>query len=116
MKNKRRNDLLLAGSLLLVALIGFWVFRLTLTDGAYVTVSVDGAETARYPLNEDRDTVIATGEDGINRLVIRDGQATVTEANCPDKICVGHRPISMEGETIVCLPHKVVVAVTGEGE
>lgn len=99
---------------MLVALIGFLIFRLTMDEGQYVTVSVNGVETARYPLNKDRETVIETGEDGVNRLVIREGQALVSEANCPDKICAGHRPISMEGETIVCLPHKVVVAITGE--
>ena len=33
------------------------------------------------------------------------------EANCPDEICVHHKPISKNGETIVCLPNKVVVVI-----
>ena len=36
------------------------------------------------------------------------------EADCPDLICVHHKPISRQGESIVCLPHKVIVEVTGE--
>ena len=46
-----------------------------------------------------------------NILVIKDGRADMTDADCPDRICVNHRPVSQEGETIVCLPHKVVVEV-----
>ncbi len=33
------------------------------------------------------------------------------EADCPDKVCVGMRRISKSGETIVCLPHKLVIAI-----
>ncbi len=47
---------------------------------------------------------------------IHDGKADVTEADCPDKLCVHQKAISKTHETIVCLPNKVVVEVTGEGE
>ena len=32
-------------------------------------------------------------------------------ASCPDGICAAHKPISREGESIVCLPHRVVITV-----
>ena len=38
----------------------------------------------------------------------------MTEADCPDKICVNTGKISKIGETIVCLPHRVVVEIQGE--
>ena len=46
-----------------------------------------------------------------NLLVIQDGKADVTEASCPDGICVNHRAISKQGQSIVCLPNKVVVEI-----
>ena len=46
-------------------------------------------------------------------MVIADGTADVTQADCPDKICVDHAPISRDRETIICLPHKLVVEVKG---
>ena len=52
-----------------------------------------------------------------NTLEIRDGCADMTDADCPDKICVNQKAVSRPGETIVCLPNKVVVEVeadTGE--
>lgn len=109
-KRKLRNDILLVAVIFAVALIGFLVFKSTMKTGEYVTVSIDGVEKYRYSLSQNIETDIITGED-TNRLVVKDGKAYITEANCPDKICVGHRGISKTGETIVCLPHKLVVAV-----
>lgn len=97
----------------MAALLAFGAFKLTLKEGAYVSVKINGAETARYALSEDREQVITTGQaqDQTNVLVIQGGVAEIRSANCPDQICAHHRPISQTGETIVCLPHKVVVAV-----
>ena len=79
-------------------------------DGKYVTVQIDGKEKARYSLEDDGEYPIENG-DYENLLCIEDGKAFVKEANCRDKICVSHRAINKSGETIVCLPHKVVIAV-----
>ena len=49
--NHLRNDLLLVGGLLAAVLIAFVVFKLTLKDGTFVAVSVDGVQTAQYPLS-----------------------------------------------------------------
>jgi len=35
----------------------------------------------------------------------------VIEADCPDKICVKHTNIKNAGETIICLPHKLVIEI-----
>ena len=77
--------------------------------------TVDGKEQGRYPL--DRNNKILLGDkDWSNTLMIRDGKASVTEADCPDKICVHHAPIGRRGENIVCLPHKLVVEVVSPDE
>ena len=44
-------------------------------------------------------------------MYIKDGKAYVETATCPDGICAGHSPIHREGESIVCLPHRVVITV-----
>ena len=44
-------------------------------------------------------------------LVIEDGKAYMEEADCPNQICVHHSPVSHKGETIVCLPNRVVIEV-----
>ena len=49
-------------------------------------------------------------------MEIKDGQADITKASCPDKICVDQRPVSRQGESLVCLPNKVVVEIENGGE
>ena len=44
-------------------------------------------------------------------LVISDGKADMESADCPNQICVHHSAISHIGETIVCLPNRVVIEV-----
>jgi hypothetical protein len=49
-----------------------------------------------------------------NLLLIEEGTVTMEAADCRDQICVHHIPISGVGESIICLPHKLVVTVNGE--
>ena len=46
-----------------------------------------------------------------NTLTIAERKADMTDADCPDLLCVHQKAISKDGETIVCLPNKVVVTV-----
>ena len=107
---KRRNDLIFIALLLAVVVLagaGMYFLR---GEGDTVTVTVDGALYGTYPLSQDTVVEIAT-DYGYNRLVIQDGKAKMETADCPDGICADHRPISRVGESIVCLPHKVVATV-----
>ena len=46
-----------------------------------------------------------------NRLEIRGGYAQMVWADCPDQVCVNHRSINRDGESIICLPNQVVVSI-----
>lgn len=116
-KHKLRNDLILIGVLLVVLVLAglaFWLLRGT---GDTVVVEVDGEIYGTYALSTDRTVEIRTGENGkeLNLLVIKDGKAYVETATCRDGICAAHKPISREGESIVCLPHKVIITVKSAG-
>lgn len=95
---------------LLIALISFAAMSLAGKKGGQVRVTVDSEEYGTYSLAKDQEISIS-GDGWENILVIEDGAAKMTKADCPDKICVSHGKISKKGETIVCLPHKVVVEV-----
>lgn len=109
-----KRDLVFLGALLLVLFAGaawFYVFRQD--AGAVVEVTVDGELYGSYALDKNQTVDIIVGEIKTNTLVIRDGMADMTEASCPDKLCVHQRAISRTGETIVCLPNRVVAEVKG---
>ena len=115
---KFRNDLIfIIGILAVVAMVAAVLFLLR-GEGSAVRVEVDGTVMGTYPLSVDREVEIVTGENGeeLNLLVIKDGKATISTATCPDGICAAHKPISREGESIICLPHKVIVTVVGGEE
>lgn len=110
---KIKNDIIFIAILLaVVSLVGlaFFIFR---DEGDTVTVTVDGAVYAEYSLAENTRLDIRTGDGDSesNVLIIKDGVAYVESATCPDGICASHKPISREGESIVCLPHRVVITV-----
>lgn len=109
---KKRDWLLIGGILLLAA--GLFVFLQMYRGrtGASIRITVDGTLYGEYSLTEEQEIEIKT-ELGYNRIVIDQGQAYMEEADCPDGYCIHQGKISRGNETIVCLPHKLVVEVAG---
>ena len=90
-------------------------FYLTHQDtGASVEVTVDGKIYGTYPLDKDEEISIQKDGKTTNLLVIRDGKADVTEADCPDHLCMKQPAVGSAGGYIVCLPNRVVIQ--GEGD
>lgn len=116
MKQHRKNDILLIVGLLIIALIASVWFYFTRTDGRQVVVRVDGTVWSTYSLTETVDCVIDNGQGGTNHLHVEGGMVWLEEASCPDKICVQQGKIRYAGESIICLPNKLVVEVVGEDE
>ena len=110
-----RNDLIFIAALFVIVSVFGLCFYLFRVEGDKVVVTVDGEVFGTYSLSEDVTVEIRTGAQGseLNLLVIKDGKAYVEAATCPDGICAGHKPISRKGESIVCLPHRVVITVHG---
>ena len=78
-----------------------------------VKVTVDGELYGFFSLNDEVTQEIVTGENGENKnsFVISDGKVYMQYATCPDGICTDHRPVFRDGESIVCLPNRVVITV-----
>lgn len=111
-KKQKKNDIRLFLALILTGAVIFAVINLFGSKGAEVQVVVDGAVVESHPLSINK-TIDLHYHKGYNQLVIKDGAAFIKEADCPDKLCVDQRKISLENESIVCLPHKVVVKISG---
>ena len=111
------RDLIIVAVLLAAALALFFLMRSRQAqetgDGARVVVTVDGQEIGRYPLSRSG-TFSLNG--GTNVLVIENGEAWVSEAACPDKVCMGMGKISRNGEFIACLPNRLLVVIEGAAE
>lgn len=106
----KKWDLLLVGGFLLLAAALFVAFQLSGGEGAGVVIRVNGEETARYSLYQNG-TYPLNG--GTNTLVIQDGEAWLSHADCPDSLCVKQGKIRAEGQIITCLPNRLTVTVYG---
>lgn len=112
MKKTRMDIFLLAGLLVLGLLLAGFVYLPHEENGSIVEVRVKGKVTATYPLSSNIEKTITTEDGDSNTFCIKDHKVTMTAASCPDQICVRTKGISKTGESIVCLPHQIVLAIT----
>lgn len=85
-------------------------------ESSQVVILINGEETDRYPLSEDKIITVSDHDGGYNLILISGGSVKVTDADCPDKLCVKQREISRSGESIICLPHKLVIMIESPEE
>ena len=105
-----KKDIIAAGIIVVSALLVLLFLTVTAKNGKTAVISYDGEDIISLKLSED--TVYRfEGSNGYNVIEIKDGRLSITEADCPDKICVKHKDIKNEGEVIICLPHKLVVEI-----
>ena len=109
----KKNDLILIIFLTLTSVVMLIGISLFSKKGATVVVSVDGKEVASFPLDEDTVFNIGGYHGGENILEVKDGKAHLTDASCPDKLCVSMGYINKSGQSIICLPNKVVIEIKG---
>ncbi len=110
----KKNDIILLASLIVAALAAFGGITLyshISTREPQAVVFLDGEEQGRYPLAEDVTVEIRQKNGSYNILQIDGGKAEISEASCPDKVCVNHRPVDGQGESLICLPNKMVVEI-----
>ena len=117
MKNiKLRNDIIFMVAVMLIALLTWTYIRyIGFNNGDTVTVLQDGEEIGSYPLSEDNIYIISY-DGSYNLLMISNGEAFVSDADCPDGLCMKQRAVSKDGESIICLPHKLVIRVEAKEE
>ena len=68
-----------------------------------------------FDLTKDQTYTYQDADGDINKIEVRDGRIAIVYANCGDQICVRKGFINQTGQTIVCLPHKLVIEVMPSG-
>lgn len=103
----KKRDFITLITIFILILFSFIAVNLSRASiGSFVKITVDGQLYDVLPLSEN-----TTIELDSNTIVISDGKACMSEATCNDKLCKSHSPISKSGESIVCLPNRVVIEI-----
>lgn len=102
-------------AVLCIAALGlFLLFRNTHTMGTIASVYVDGELYETIDLNAvaiPYEIKIETEDGGYNIISVKHGQISVSEASCPDQICVHQGWIHDSLIPITCLPNRVVIKI-----
>lgn len=115
-KLKGKYDKLLILLLAIVIIFLFAMQRITGSKGAYITITQNGTVIGKYSLYENETFTIYTSDNHLNTICIDNGQVWIEDADCPDGLCVKQGAISRNGESIICLPHKLVITVETDHE
>lgn len=106
--------------IVIVVLLSFaslgYINRQGLTDeDTYVSIQYNGEEIRKVIFDRQivGTTIPIETELGYNLIEIGDERVRVLEADCPDQIDVEQGWISRKGETLICLPNRLVVELKG---
>ena len=77
-----------------------------------------GAMLAFFAAKASGDTLTDTTDrtidlDGHNVIVLSGKTAVMQSADCPDQVCVRTGRLTRAGQVAVCLPHRVILKLTG---
>ena len=107
------------GVLLVVVAVCCAALLLPKEDGTIARITLDAAVVSEIDLStaDGSSSFTVTGEVGSNTILAEKGRIRVTQADCPDQVCVNQGWISDSSLPIVCLPNKLVIEIVGgEGE
>ena len=118
MKDKyttKKRDIVLAAVLLILGITGVLIVKYGLKSGNTADIYIDDKLVQTIDMSVDDEYAFQTDK-GSNTVEVRNGAVSMKSADCPDKVCVRMGTKNRNGETITCLPHKLVIEVHGGQE
>ena len=118
MKDKyttKKRDIVLAAVLLILGITGVLIVKYGLKSGKTADIYIDDKLVQTIDMSVDDEYTFQTDK-GSNTVEVRNGAVSMKSADCPDKVCVRMGTKNRNGETITCLPHKLVIEVHGGQE
>lgn len=106
--------ILILGLVLAGILLSAWVFFPDSTAAAYVEVRQNGNVIMTLPLDRDTEQTVKGNNGSTNTFEVKDHSVAMTTADCGDRTCINTGRISQTGESIVCLPHRLVLQIIPE--
>ena len=111
----KRWDIVLLLLLVCLSFVPWGITAATRLTGEHVfyeaTLRVDGQVIKTFSLSHNTTYEFKDSHNDYNKIVVKDNTIRIKEANCSDQVCVRRGAISRGGETIVCLPHRLVIEV-----
>jgi len=112
----RPGDLIAAAAVVLLAVAVALAFLpgASAGEGGLVQVYLNGEAVAQLPLQKNAELEIEGNYTNI--ITVQDGRAAITHSDCPGADCVHSGWISGPGRSIVCLPNRVEIRISGTSD
>lgn len=114
-KNAKIILILLLAAAVLSAGVIFMQKKRPASPVARITLDGELLEEIRLDQVEKAYSFVVEDEFGANTILVEPGRIRVSQADCPDQVCVNQGFISDGTVPIVCLPHKLIIEIVGGG-
>ncbi|CDI49097.1 NusG domain II-containing protein [Clostridium tetani] len=110
---------IIIASVIILSFIGIYVYKNSIkSDSKIAVIKQDGKIIKKinlYTIDKPETFLIKSnnGNDD-NNVKVEKGKVSILEATCPDQVCVKAGPISEPGDTLVCLPNKLIIVIEGK--
>ena len=112
------GDFMAVGLVFILAVIVFlgYLSANKSVENAKVQIYHNNELLQEFPLNSNEEIIYVVEGTYTNKIIIRDGEVFIEYANCPGTDCVHSGSISKPGRSLVCLPNKVEIRITGSSD
>ncbi|MEW9096188.1 MAG: NusG domain II-containing protein [Clostridiaceae bacterium] len=118
----KKGDKLIFSVILIITVVGFlgtyFYKNFTKSKDTMAVIKQDGKvikEIDFKTLDKEEEFIIYSADKKhYNKIVATKDGVYISEADCPDQVCVKTGIISEVGDTVVCLPFRLMIAIEGE--
>ena len=102
----KKGDFIIIGSVVSAFVLSVVMLLSFSKQGSQVVIKQNNQVIYKKSISQNQ--MVDTGT---NKVIIQDGVVYMEHSNCKNQICKKTGQISKKGETIVCLPNKVIVEI-----
>lgn len=119
MKTLKKLDSIIILFLIVLSFVPQFIFSKTLAENyksTYANIKVSGEFYDNIPLSsfKGEQTIVIKTKHGNNTILVKDGTIKVIDADCNDSLCIKQGTASKVGESIICLPHELIIEIKGD--
>lgn len=119
MKLFKKLDIIIIISLVIISFIPYFIFSKMLKkeySSTYANIKLNGKTYDNIPLSsfKGEKEIEIKNDHGHNIIKIKDNEISIIEADCDDSLCIKQGSITKVGQTLVCLPHKLIIEIKGD--
>lgn len=119
MKTLKKLDVVIIVFLLLLSFTPNLIFSINNSndyDSTYAIIKLSGEiyDTINLSSDNSSNEIVIESKYGNNTIAIQGDTIQIKEADCHDELCIKQGSVSKVGESVICLPHELIIEIKGD--